>query len=102
MSDKAKTIQVFGTGCPTCKRLFESTKQAVKELGLDVAVEYVTDIQRMLSLGVMSSPVLAIDGQVVVSGQAPNVEKIKELINKNQASATIDGESSGCSCGGQC
>ena len=102
MSEKIKTIQVLGTGCPTCKKLFESTKEAVKELGLDVVVEYVNDIQKMLSLGVMSSPVLAIDGQAVLSGQVPNLEKIKEIISNNKKGAPVEKESSCCSCGGNC
>ena len=54
-------IQVLGSGCPTCKKLFELTKQAVGELGLETDVEYITDIQEIVKMGVMSTPVLAID-----------------------------------------
>jgi small redox-active disulfide protein 2 len=73
-------IQVFGSGCPSCKRLHERTVQAAKELGLDVEVEYVTDIQRLMALGVMSSPVLAVDGKPVLMGFVPDVEDIKKAI----------------------
>ena len=73
-------IQVFGSGCPSCKRLHERTVQAAKELGLDVEVEYVTDIQRLMALGVMSSPVLAIDGKPVLMGFVPDIEDIKKAI----------------------
>ena len=76
-------IQVLGSGCPTCKKLFELTKQAVNELGLKTEVEYITDIQKIVEMGVMSSPVLAIDGKAVLVGQVPNLEKIKEIINNN-------------------
>ena len=75
-------IQVLGSGCPTCKKLFEITKQAVKELGLKIEVEYITDIQKIVEMGVMQSPVLAIDGKPAITGFLPDVEKIKETIKK--------------------
>ena len=73
-------IQVLGSGCPTCKKLYELTQQAVKELNLNEEVEYVTDISKIIEMGVMSSPVLAIDGKPVLVGQLPEVEKIKNLL----------------------
>lgn len=75
-------IQVLGSGCPTCKKLFELTKQAVEELDLKVEVEYITNIQKIVEMGVMSSPVLAINGKPVISGFLPDVKKIKESIKK--------------------
>ena len=75
-------IQVLGSGCPTCKKLFELTKQAAAELKLKTEVEYITDIQKIIEMGVMSSPVLAIDSKPVMVGFVPNVEKIKEAIKK--------------------
>jgi len=75
-------IQVLGSGCQTCKRLYELTKQAVQELGIEAEVEYITDISKIVEMGVMSSPVLAIDGKPVATGFVPDVEKIKSLIQK--------------------
>lgn len=75
-------IQVLGSGCPTCKKLFELTKQAVEELDLKIEVEYITDIQKIVEMGVMSSPVLAINGKPAISGFLPDIEKIKEIIKK--------------------
>jgi len=83
MEDKLMKIQVLGSGCPTCKMLYELTKQAVDELGLKTEVEYITDIQKIIEMGVMSSPVLAINGRPVISGLLPDVEKIKEVIKRN-------------------
>ena len=76
-------IQVLGSGCPTCKKLYELTKQAVEETGLKEEVEYLTGqegIQKMMDLGVMSSPVLAIDGKTIMTGFIDDVEKVKKLI----------------------
>jgi small redox-active disulfide protein 2 len=77
-------IQVFGSGCPTCKKLFERTQDALNELGLTAEVEYITDIERIVELGVMSSPVLAVDGEPVIAGRLPDVEAIKEVIKKHK------------------
>ena len=75
-------IQVLGSGCPTCKKLFELTQQAVDELGLKEEVDYVTDISKIVEMGVMSSPVLAIDGKPVMVGLVPDVYKIKSLLSE--------------------
>jgi len=99
-------IKVLGTGCPTCKKLHEAVIAAVAELDLKVEVEYINDIQAMLDLGVMSSPVLVIDDVPVSIGQVPSLEQIKQFINnseKNIATAQEKPDNSGgCSCGGKC
>ena len=75
-------IQVLGAGCPTCKKLYEITKQAVKEMGLPDEVEYVTDMQQIVNMGLMSSPVLAVNGKPALVGFVPDVEKVKSAIKK--------------------
>jgi len=77
-------IQVLGSGCPTCKKLYELTQQAVKELNLNEEVEYITDVSKIVEMGVMSSPVLAIDDKIVMVGFLPEVEKIKSLLKEVQ------------------
>ena len=74
-------IQVLGSGCPTCKKLFERTKQAVQGLGISAEGEYITDIQRIVEMGVMQMPVLAIDGKPILTGFVPDIEKIKSLLS---------------------
>jgi small redox-active disulfide protein 2 len=75
-------IQVLGSGCPTCKSLYELTQKAVNELGLDEEVEYITDVSKIIEMGLMTSPVLAIDGKAVMVGFTPDIEVIKDLIKK--------------------
>jgi len=84
-------IQVIGSGCPTCKTLYELTKTAVAELGIDAEVEYSTDISKIIELGVMESPVLVVNGKIGMLGSG-SLEKIKEVITKKST----------CSCGGKC
>jgi small redox-active disulfide protein 2 len=76
-------IQVLGSGCTTCHKLFDLTQKAVDELGLNDKVEYITDIDKILEMGVMSSPVLAMDGKPLMVGFSADIEKIKDLISNN-------------------
>lgn len=79
-------IQVLGSGCPTCKKLHEVVLKAAKELDLEKEVEYLSGsegITKIMELGAMSSPVLAIDDQVVMTGFNGDIEKIKALIKGN-------------------
>lgn len=76
-------IQVLGSGCATCAKLHKLTEQAVAELKLAEEVEYVTGekgIQKIVELGAMSSPVVVIDGKIVMVGFSPDIEKLKKLI----------------------
>ena len=76
-------IQVLGSGCSTCKSLYEATKRAVAELNMSVEVEYITDVQKIVEMGLMQSPVLAVNGKPVMVGSVPDIEKIKNLIKSN-------------------
>lgn len=83
MENKTIKIQVLGTGCSTCLKLFKLTKQAVVELGLKIDVEYITDVQKIIEMGLMSSPVLTINGKPVISGFLPNMGQLKKIIQEN-------------------
>jgi len=81
-----KSIAVLGSGCPTCKQLFETTKRIASELNIETSVEYVNDITKMIEMGVMTSPCLAVNGKAVLSGAGHGEDEIKnilELENKN-------------------
>ncbi|MDT8367287.1 MAG: thioredoxin family protein [bacterium] len=76
-----KKIQILGTGCPKCNQLAERTQRAATELGLKFELVKVTDINDIISFGVMATPALAVDGEVKVTGKVPDLEQIKELIS---------------------
>lgn len=73
-------IQILGTGCPKCSQLEENAKAAIHQLGLQVAVEKISDLQEIMKFGVMMTPGFAIDGQVKTTGKLLSVEEIKELL----------------------
>ncbi len=79
-------IQVLGSGCASCHKLYEITKRAVFDLQLSDTVEYVTGdegIQKIIELGAMKSPVLAINDKIAMVGFVPDADKIKKIILEN-------------------
>ena len=76
-------IKVLGTGCAKCKSLEKVTRKAVEELNLDAKVEKVEDIQKIMEYAVMRTPALVIDEKLVLSGQVPKVNELKELLTNN-------------------
>ncbi len=75
-------IKILGTGCPKCKKLEETARQAVSELGVEATFEKVTDLNDIMDYGVMMTPALVIDEKVVASGKVLSVVDIKAKISK--------------------
>lgn len=73
-------IRILGTGCPKCHKLEEETRHAAAEMGLDCNIEKVTQVQDILSYGVMLTPALVVDGEVKAVGTVPAREEIKKLL----------------------
>jgi small redox-active disulfide protein 2 len=73
-------IKILGTGCVNCKNLETNTQKALDELGLAVDIDKVTDPGEIISWGVMSTPALVIDDEVVLSGRVPPADQIKQLL----------------------
>jgi len=75
-------IEVLGTGCAKCKRLFANVEQAVKELKIAIEVVKVEDLDAIVESGVMLTPALLINGEVVAEGRVPDVNEIKSLLTE--------------------
>ena len=75
-------IQALGGCCKKSQTNYEAVFLAVKELGLEIEVEHVTDMNVIMNLGVMATPGLVVDGKVLSAGRALNVKQAKELISK--------------------
>jgi small redox-active disulfide protein 2 len=73
-------IEILGMGCPKCKQLAANTAEAVRELKSAAEVVKVEDIGRIIELGVMTTPAIAVDGKVVSAGRLLTKEEIKKLI----------------------
>ena len=73
-------IKVLGSGCANCTRLEQATHEAVSGLGLDARIEKVTDLGEIAAYGVMRTPALVVDEQVVLSGRVPTAAQVRELL----------------------
>lgn len=81
-------IQVLGSGCQTCKNLHDLVSKAAAELAIADTVEYVTGdagTKKIIEMGVMQSPVLAIDGKPVMTGYIPDIDAVKDIIRKHRS-----------------
>lgn len=75
------TIAVLGPGCANCRALYERTRQAARELGLECEVEKITDLNVILGYRVLATPALVVDGEVKLAGRVPSVEQLKEVLS---------------------
>ena len=71
-----RTIEVLGSGCPNCHRLAANAREAVAMAGVEAEVNHVTDPREIARRGVMSTPGLVIDGEVVSAGRIPSAGDI--------------------------
>lgn len=76
------TIQVLGTGCASCHALLEHTQEAVSHMGLDANVEYIQDMVRIASYGVMSVPALVVNGMVVSTGKVLKSTEVEAILHQ--------------------
>jgi len=73
-------IAILGPGCRNCVTLERLAREAAAALGIDAEVTKVTDYADIASYGIMSTPGLVLDGEVVLSGRLPSGEEVRELI----------------------
>jgi small redox-active disulfide protein 2 len=73
-------IQILGTGCAKCTKLYEVTEQAAQSLGLQYELEKVTDLNRIMSFGVMTTPALVVDNAVKIAGKVPSLDELKSIL----------------------
>jgi len=75
-------IEILGTGCAKCKRLYANAEQAVKELKITAEIVKVDDIVEIVSGGIMLPPALFINGEVRAEGRIPDVNEIKKMLTE--------------------
>lgn len=74
-------IKVLGTGCANCKNTIALIDQVAKEKGVEVKLEKVEELRDIMGYGVMSTPGVVINGQVVHAGGVPSREKIEKWLS---------------------
>jgi small redox-active disulfide protein 2 len=76
-----KKVTVYGPGCVKCKKTEELVRQVIAETGASAAVEKVSDVQAIVAAGVMSTPAVAVDGEVKLSGRIPTSDELRQWIS---------------------
>ena len=75
-------IKVLGAGCKSCHEQHENVKKAVANMNLDAEVEYITDMEKVMSYGVMSMPAIVVNEEVVSMGKVLKAAQVEELLKK--------------------
>lgn len=73
-------VKVLGAGCKSCHELYENTKVAVVNAGLNLEVEYVTDMEKVMAYGAMSMPALVVNDKVVSVGRVLKPSDVEKLL----------------------
>jgi len=74
------TVEVLGTGCKKCQQLEANAKEAIAQLNLEAEVSHITDPMKIAERGVMKTPALVVNGQLVSQGKVPTPEQIQPLL----------------------
>ena len=73
-------IKVLGPGCARCHQLEQTTREVVKELGIDAEIEDVKDVKKIMEYPILTTPGLVIDEKLVCSGRVPAKSEVTTFI----------------------
>ncbi|HHB12572.1 MAG TPA: thioredoxin family protein [Chromatiales bacterium] len=73
-------IEILGTGCAKCNKLYEAAKEAVAKAGKDAEIVKIEDLAEIMKRGVMVTPALAIDGEVKTAGKVLKADEIARML----------------------
>jgi len=73
-------LTVYGSGCAKCQQLATNAATAARRLGLDFSVEKVTDVNAIIDAGILRTPALAVDDEILVEGKVPGSNEIEILL----------------------
>jgi small redox-active disulfide protein 2 len=85
-AEKAKSegasVKILGSGCARCNQLEAATRDALQQLGMDAAIDHITDFSQIAAYGVMTTPALVVDGKVVSYGKVLKAEEVIKILQK--------------------
>ena len=73
-------VKILGSGCEKCNALEKATVEALRELGMDTAVDHVRDFTQIAAYGVMTTPALVVDGKVLCYGKVLKKDEVVKLL----------------------
>ena len=75
-----KDVKVLGPGCKRCEATAEMVKTEAAKLGLEIALEKVTDYAAIAGFGIAATPGIVVDGKVVHAGGLPKAEDVAKWL----------------------
>lgn len=81
-------VKILGPGCKNCQNLEARTREALRDLGITADIDEVTDYAAIAGYGVMKTPGLVVDDEVVVSGRVPTVNELRNLLDRHPGTPT--------------
>ncbi|MFO7772920.1 MAG: thioredoxin family protein [Dehalococcoidia bacterium] len=73
-------IKVLGPGCARCHQMEQTTREVIKELGIDAEIEEVKDVKKIMEYPILTTPGLVIDEKLVCAGRVPTKAELTQLI----------------------
>ena len=73
-------IKILGPGCARCDQLEKMTKEVVKELGIDISLEHVRDVKKIMEYPILHTPGLVLNEELVCSGRVPTKAEVTTYI----------------------
>lgn len=74
-------VEILGTGCAKCKKLYDTVKQIADDNNIDAQIVKVEDLDKILEYSVLSTPALVVDGTVKTTGKIPSNDDIKRFLS---------------------
>lgn len=75
-------IEVFGTGCPKCRKTEETIAQTIRSLGIEGEIVHIDKLDDIINRGVMMTPAVAIDGVIKLEGKVPTEQQIRAWFSR--------------------
>lgn len=73
-------LSIYGKGCKKCDQLTANAREAAEALGMTVEIEKVTEMNAIIDAGVMNTPALGVDGEILVEGKVASAEELETLL----------------------
>ncbi len=74
-------IKVLGTGCKKCDKVYNMLEEIKTEENLDIQIDKIEDLKSIVAYGVMTTPTLVINGDLLFKGSVPSKKKLLKEIN---------------------
>ena len=72
-------IKILGSSCSTCKALYNTVQEVVRDLGIEATVTKEEELLKIMGYNVLSLPALVVDEKVVAKGPQ-SYDKVKTIL----------------------